>query len=128
VWPAKDDGLSQIVSDEIIAELMAFAIHARRYMELTGNKELSADGPLLKIQLPDYRYEKNIWTIVNRLVHSSEVQVHSVTADPIKHDHLGDLVIAVATVTSPQRDTVAICPQGMFYGFAQSPLADAATR
>lgn len=121
VWPLRDDGLGQLVADEIIAELVAFAINARRYLELVDQKTLKADGPILKIDLPDYRYEANIWTAVNRIVHASELRVVSVeraqqTAP--KHDNLGDLQVACVQVTSPQRDTVAVCPQGLFYGFA----------
>lgn len=121
VWPAKDDGLSQLVAEQIISELMSFAIHARRYMELSGNKNLRVDGPLIRIDLPNYRYEMDVWTAVNRIVHAAEIEVHSVTPDQTKHDNLGDLIVANAMITSPERHTIVVCPQGLFYGFGQSP-------
>ena len=96
-------------------------------MELSGNKHLKADGPLIRIDHGEYRYEDNIWTAVNRIVHASHINVHAVTPIPKKHDNLGDQVIAAVLITSPQRDTIALCPQGLFYGFAQSPMTSPAT-
>lgn len=121
-WPANDDGLSQFVVEEAHNELMSFAINARRYMELTGHKHLGIDGPLRQITTSDYRFEKNLWTAVNRIVHAAKIEFHCVTTPTTqKHTNLGDLVLVCAMVTSPQRDTIAVCPQGIFYGFAQSP-------
>jgi hypothetical protein len=95
-------------------------------MELSGNKKLKADGPLVRIDTAEYRYEHDIWTAVNRVVHSSGINVHSVTPVTKKHTTLGDLVVAAVMIASPQRDTVALCPQGIFYGFAQSSMTDPA--
>ncbi|MDA1285963.1 MAG: hypothetical protein O3A08_05960 [Proteobacteria bacterium] len=123
IWPANDDGLSKLVTEEIISELMAFSIHARRYMELTDNKvSLRSDGPLFKIAAERYKYEMNLWTAVNRVVHSSRIEIDFVTPYATKHDNLGDLLVAAALITSPQRDTVAVCPSDLFYGMCQSPL------
>ncbi|MBK0327687.1 hypothetical protein I5535_10280 [Rhodobacteraceae bacterium F11138] len=121
IWPADDDGLSQLVSEQIITELISFSINARRFMEISGHKNLKAEGPLIRISQNGYKYENDVWTAVNRVVHADKIEVHYVTPVTRKFENLGDLVVANAMITSPQRDTVSVCPEGLFIGFCQSP-------
>lgn len=121
IWPRDDDGLSKLIGEEVLNELLAFAINARRFLELRDMKHLNIQEPLHRINLPEYRYETSVWTAVNRVVHANEMRVVLVERPRVakpKHDNLGDLVIACVQVTSPQRDKIAICPQALFFGFA----------
>lgn len=125
IWPARDDGLYSIVAQQVISEVVPFAIHARRYMELTGNKKGAATsyGPLVGIKV-GAPYEMDVWTALNRIVHASDLRIEFVTPKSRKHDHLGDLVIASLIAISPERAEVRVCPQGIFYGLMEKLLPD----
>ena len=123
VWPAKDDGLFAIVAQQVISEVAPFAIHARRYMELTGNKHgvIKADGPLIQVKV-GAPFEMDVWKALNRIVHASDLRVEFVTPEIRKHPRLGDLVVASLIAVSPERAEVRICPQGIFYGLMKGLL------
>ena len=124
-WPAEDDGLYSVVAQQVISEVVPFAIYARRYMELTGNKKgtVKSDGPLVQVKI-GAPYEMDVWTALNRVVHASDLRVEFVTPKPQKHDHLGDLVVASLIAVSPERAEVRVCPHGIFYGLMQKLLPD----
>ena len=126
IWPANDDGLHQIVADEVIRELTQFALYARRYMEMMDcHKEgvLQVDGPLLEVAADGVLYEKDVKTAINRILHARSMRVQFVTPDPVKHTALGDQILLHVQITSKQMATVHVCPQGLFYGFARTDLA-----
>ncbi|MFN3527272.1 MAG: hypothetical protein ACK4YU_14400, partial [Paracoccus sp. (in: a-proteobacteria)] len=123
VWPANDDGLHRLVADAIVRELTDFSLYARRYMELMGVKEgVVSDGPLISIK-DDGKFEKDVWTAVNRILHAARLDAQFATSEPEKHDHLGDLHFVQVKVTSKQMATVNVCPQGLFYGFMRDDLS-----
>ena len=123
IWPLQGDGVLRVVSEELLTELMAFSIHTRRFMEMLRMKKgaVTADGPLVKIQSQEHPYENDVWTAVNRVLHSSEMKVTTVQVETSKHSNLGDMLIANVLITSPERNKVSVCPQGIFYGFAVGP-------
>ena len=122
IWPANDDGLFALVARQLISEFVPFAINARRYMELTGNKQgVKSDGPLVRVK-QGAPYELDVWTALNRAVHASSLRVEYVTPEARKHTNLGDLVVASLIAVSPERAEVRICPQGLFFGLMENFL------
>ena len=113
----------RVVSEELLTELMTFSIHTRRFMEMLHLKKggITAQGPLIKIATEKYVYETDLWTAVNRVLHSSEMKVTTVQVETTKHPNLGDMHVANVLITSQERNQVCVCPQGLFYALAEGP-------
>ena len=117
IWPDANEVYIEGVVGELLSEIVIFAVHARRYLELKNIKGKRLEGSLFVI-VPEARsaeYETDLWTAVNKIIHSRRMSVFTVERDPVRFSALGDRVIAHVEVQSDRGDAVLICPTALVH-------------
>ncbi|MDP3959140.1 MAG: hypothetical protein Q8Q26_03540 [Pseudorhodobacter sp.] len=117
IWPHANENYIDIIVDELLTEIVIFAVHSRRYLELTKIVGVKLEGSLF-VLAPEARtaeYETDLWDAINRVIHSRRMSVFTVERDSLRFPNLGDRVIAHIEVQSDRGDAVLICPTALVH-------------
>ena len=118
-WPNSEENYIRAVSQELINELIAFSIHARRFLEITNSRNQILEGSL-HIFLPaarDCEYETSLWSAVNKIVHSRTIEIVAVERETVVFTNFGDRKIMHARVQSDKGEAVLICPTALVHAY-----------
>jgi hypothetical protein len=120
IWPLNDQVLLQMVSETLLAELVAFCIHARRVMENKKIRDVKLQGQLWKLSegAREAEYEDDLWRALNVILHANKLEVVAIETTPTRaFEKLGDRSIAHIAATSMKDGTKLVCPTALAYAF-----------
>ena len=115
IWPSANPMWIKMVADELIEEFVTFSVHVRRFLELKKLHGLKAAGSLWTVQDWAVAREEDVWTIVNKVLHSRKIEVVTADAVPERFENLGDTVVLHMHVKSDKGEECAFCPSSVVY-------------
>ncbi|MCT7666372.1 hypothetical protein [Shinella kummerowiae] len=116
VWPSADENFVKKVMVQIIDRITSFAIHARRTAEIINGPKIQiketrwirSDGPVL---------ETDFWTVVNKILHSRNIEVVTFEHGATMFTNLGDRIITHIEVQSDRGSSICFCGYGLVYAY-----------
>lgn len=119
-WPRSPRELVLVASEELLEQLLEFALHARRYMEIKQAKKLPMTEPYWEGSTlsPPSELSADGWTIVNRLLHHRHFEL--IAWDKRERDAPSERrVFPFAKVTSDQGAELCFCPDALAMAFVR---------
>jgi hypothetical protein len=122
---------------EILAadDLVLFAIHARRLIELTVGKEFANQQPVPLVYYENSQSSAPFWRIINVVVHHKKLLIARTIAKELTGDWLVDIqddnrvsMPAICRITSNEGKTVVFRVRDLIEAFAPDMIEVMATR
>jgi len=118
-WSNREVETGKLASNELLRQLMIFAINARRLLEIRGER-FSLGRPYWQDAEEHglIEHEADCWTILNRLVHHREVSLVAWT----RSNDSDFCVFSHATVRSDKEGSMKFCPDALARAFLKHAL------
>lgn len=108
------------VQKQFLDRVIAFAINARRTLEITDIRQTTIDVARWKSVVPidDLNIESNLWNALNKIVHSRHLQVFIFERPSTFVTQVGhEWILTYLEIQSDRGDKVHVDPFGMAFTF-----------